>query len=373
MVQPGDIVRYLNSVGGGEVVRVEGNIAIVDDEGFETPVQVRECVVVGHRSAEQPKLKPQPEKTAVQASKVSDTQQRVSSGAKPMAEEPEIDTSEVEGGDSLNVQLAFEPVDIKAIPHTTYEATLVNDSNFYLYFTLLTRADEDGDAGWLTRYAGIVEPNVQVLVGEFSTDDLPKMDRVAVQYIAFKRNRQSTLKAPASVEYKLDTTRFFKLHAFRENIYFDTPVIALDIVRDDLPITPQARVNARDLEREMNRKIGSDMREKHTRRPVVKKKKTHQADAEGKIVVDLHINELLDTTRGLSPADILNYQVDEFRRVMDENIRNHGQKIIFIHGKGEGVLRNALVKELNYRYKGHLVQDASFAEYGFGATQVTIR
>ena len=37
------------------------------------------------------------------------------------------------------------------------------------------------------------------------------------------------------------------------------------------------------------------------------------------------------------------------------------------------MLRAALHKELNYRYKGHEVSDASFREYGFGATMVTIR
>lgn len=43
----GDIVRYLNAVGGGKVVRMEGNLAYVEEEdGFETPVLVRECVVV---------------------------------------------------------------------------------------------------------------------------------------------------------------------------------------------------------------------------------------------------------------------------------------------------------------------------------------
>lgn len=58
---------------------------------------------------------------------------------------------------------------------------------------------------------------------------------------------------------------------------------------------------------------------------------------------------------------------------MDANLKNKGQKIVFIHGKGEGVLRAAIMKELNHRYKGHDVQDASFREFGFGATQVTIR
>ena len=87
----------------------------------------------------------------------------------------------------------------------------------------------------------------------------------------------------------------------------------------------------------------------------------------------MHIHELVDNTSGLSNADMLNMQIDRFRSVMDENLRNHGCKIVFIHGKGEGVLRQALLKELNHKYKGHDVQDASFREYGFGATQVTIR
>ena len=44
-----------------------------------------------------------------------------------------------------------------------------------------------------------------------------------------------------------------------------------------------------------------------------------------------------------------------------------------IRDRGEGVLRHALVNELRYRYKNYRYQDASFQEYGYGATQVTIR
>jgi dsDNA-specific endonuclease/ATPase MutS2 len=57
---------------------------------------------------------------------------------------------------------------------------------------------------------------------------------------------------------------------------------------------------------------------------------------------------------------------------MDENHNKKGVKIVFIHGKGDGVLRSALVKELQAKYKTCRYQDASFREYGFGATMVTI-
>ena len=41
--------------------------------------------------------------------------------------------------------------------------------------------------------------------------------------------------------------------------------------------------------------------------------------------------------------------------------------------KGEGVLRKEIEKQLKIKYKSCYYQDASFREYGFGATQVTIK
>ena len=170
-----------------------------------------------------------------------------------------------------------------------------------------------------------------------------------------------------AVERPLDTTKFFKLHCFRENVYFDTPVIAVELVKNDIPQRPMVIDSSR-MEDAMRSKRREDMRP--DRRPV---RRHAAAVADGPLVVDLHASELLDNTRGLSAADILNYQIDTFRKVMDENLRHAGKKIVFIHGKGEGVLRQALMKELAHRYRRCDVQDASFREYGYGATQVTVR
>lgn len=91
------------------------------------------------------------------------------------------------------------------------------------------------------------------------------------------------------------------------------------------------------------------------------------------IEVDLHIHELTDNTSGLNNADMLQMQLDKFHAVIAENIKKRGQKIVFIHGKGEGVLRNEILKLLKTRYKSFYYQDASFREYGFGATMIVIR
>ena len=89
--------------------------------------------------------------------------------------------------------------------------------------------------------------------------------------------------------------------------------------------------------------------------------------------VDLHIHELLDDTTNMTNGEMLEYQLGVFRKTLDEYKDRKGQKIVFIHGKGEGVLRNAILKELKSKYRDYPYQDASFREYGFGATMVTIR
>ena len=341
-------MRYLNAVGGGRVVRVEGNIAYVDEDGFETPVLVRECVVIAAPAAPaQPKAKTAAAPAVTPAPKLS------TSTALPVVELPD--------GDTVNLCVGFEAHDIKALSTTAFDACVVNDSNYWMYLSIATR--EASTRQWTLRYDGLVEPNIQEFAFELTNADLPHFDRMLVQGIAFKRGKEYDGKCAIDVEVKVDSTKFAKLHCFRPNRYFDGPAIAFDIVDGDLPAVQLA------LE-ELHKPKVTGAKATQAKGPRISRSSKPSAEP---LVVDLHASELLDSVVGLSTADILNYQVDTFRRVMDENLRNTGRRIVFIHGKGEGVLRNALMKELNHRYKGHDVQDASFAEYGYGATAVTIK
>ena len=93
---------------------------------------------------------------------------------------------------------------------------------------------------------------------------------------------------------------------------------------------------------------------------------------DGIIEVDLHINELLESTAGMDNAAMLKYQLSVFKKTMDTYKKCKKQRIVFIHGKGEGVLRRALIDDLRLHYPLCTYQDASFQQYGFGATMVTI-
>lgn len=387
MAQPGDYVRFLNSMGGGRIASIEGNIAHVEDEdGFEIPVLLKECVVVDAPRAAQPSAAPKhntkaTDNTAAATAFTAATNAAATyptATAQPRAQEytaaydnahdiaTDIDADTDEpGGDNLNLVLAFEPQDTKRLNDTVFDAVLVNDSNYYLLFTFLTRGDES--AQWTTRRAGVLEAHTQLVVAHIDRDTVNDTTNLRVDFIPYKPDRAFEAKPVRSIYNKFDNTRLFKLHAYRSNPYFDNDVIAIDLMVDDQPVhAPKLR--AQSLEQAMRTKKNID------RRPVVKRTLKKSARLNGDTLeVDLHIDEIIDNKAGLSSADILNLQVDEFRRIMDANAANKGMKIIFIHGKGDGVLRSALNKELTHRYKGNDVQDASFQEYGYGATQVTIK
>lgn len=359
----GDTVRFLNSVGGGRVVRIDGQIAYVDEDGFETPALLRECVVVAsddsfyqqkENRAVKAALAPKPENPS--KPKTPSPQIHVQAPALP----PLVETPE---GEKLNIVLGFEASDIKRLSDTTFDAMLVNDSNYYLSLLIATRPSDS--QSWTLRFRGIVEPQMQEFVFELATADLAKVDRIAVQAVAFKSGTDFTLKNPVAYEQRFDATKLARLHCFSANPYFDTSVVAINIVSDDVTQGRLPAVNPDELAKAMKEKQLTDK----PRRQQVKK----TVDPTKPLEVDLHISELLDSTAGMSKADILNHQIDTFRSVMDANLRYPGRAIIFIHGKGEGVLRQALMKELNHRYKSCEVSDASFREYGFGATKVVIR
>lgn len=398
MLQTGDKVRFLNSTGGGTVVRLDGRMAYVEDnDGFEIPVLAAECVVVqkagdarGIAAKQQQALADtvavaaDPKKHARETRQAANPVFGGTPGTKVAPQPAPLDLSETPGGDKLNIVLGYEPLDIKQISTTTFDTFLVNDSNYYLYFAYLTAPPDalDDTGRWQTRYAGIIEPNTQVWLGEVQRAELASLERICVQYVAFKRDKLFELKQPATVTARLDVTKFCRLHCFRPNEYFDRPVIAVPVTVDDKQQgdQPDPSVLAETLasvvdEAAMRAKIRTDRRKTTSvkKRPVPLHRDVPAPGQDGIIEVDLHIDALLDTTAGLSPADMLNHQVDHFRKVMDACLSRHGQKIVFIHGKGEGVLRQALLRELNHRYKGHPFQDASFRQYGYGATQVTIR
>ena len=87
--------------------------------------------------------------------------------------------------------------------------------------------------------------------------------------------------------------------------------------------------------------------------------------------VDLHITELIENPDGLSNFEMLNIQLEKFDNELDNAILKNMKKIVFIHGVGNGRLKQEIIARLK-NTKGVTFQDGSYKDYGFGATQVNI-
>lgn len=350
----GDKVRFLSETGGGIVAGFQGNniVLVEDEDGFQIPVRTNDVVVVGTDDYNI-KIDSVGKKDTKKDIENEPADRPVTFRAKP---------EERKGGDALSVYLAFVPIDSREITNTKFETYIVNDSNYYINYSY-TAAE---GASWHLRSTGEVEPNTKLFIEEFDRETLNTLERVCVQLIAYKRDKTFMSKPPVDAQIRIDTVKFYKLHTFKENDFFEQPALLYTVIENDKVVRPLV-IDAKKLKQEMTRKISDDNKKPH----VQPARKQQYKDAP--IVIDLHANELLETTSGLSAADILNHQLDVFRKTMDEYKSKTGTKLIFIHGKGEGVLRHAIIHELNYRYKRCPYQDASFQEYGYGATQVTIK
>ncbi|WP_296386860.1 Smr/MutS family protein [Winogradskyella sp.] len=106
---------------------------------------------------------------------------------------------------------------------------------------------------------------------------------------------------------------------------------------------------------------------KRTFIPAVKPKERHAP----KFEVDLHIHHLTESTRNMTNYDMLNLQLNTARRQLEFAIRKRIPKIVFIHGVGEGVLRQEL-ETLFGRYNNVKFYDADYKTYGLGATEVRV-
>lgn len=387
----GDKVRFLSESGGGVIAGFQGkNIVLVEDEdGFQIPTPINDVIQVIDDDYSTGKVvgstlpKPTSVKNALTSSAPDNEEEPIDDDPSTKEISFRAPAEERKGGNLLSCYLAFVPMDMKDMTHTRFESYFVNDSNYYVRFTYLSA---EGNS-WKLKSSMEVEPNTKEFIEEFGKEDLNDLGHVAIQLFSYKRDKSFMLKPTIDVQFRIDTVKFYKLHTFQENDFFEVPALLYTIVEND-KVTRPLVVDSKQLKEEMYQKepkdhievTKADEKENDTyvRRYNARKQTGNPFQLKHRgnddiVVVDLHAHELLDTTTGMSAIDILNFQLQKFRDTLQQYKDKKGQRIVFIHGKGEGVLRRALINDLNYRYKKYQYQDASFQEYGYGATQVTIR
>ena len=203
------------------------NIVLVEDEdGFQVPMLMTEVVVVGDEDYDTKHVievrdEKHFDKPSDQDEEPEPEDKPITFKAKPM---------ERKGGDRLSAYLAFVPMDMKELSQTRFESYLINDSNYYLRYVYMTGENN----AWTVRAEGELEPNTKEFVEEFGREDLNGLEHCCVQMIAYKRDKTFLLKPTVNAQLNVDTVKFYKLHAFRENDFFEQPALIYTLIENDV-------------------------------------------------------------------------------------------------------------------------------------------
>lgn len=324
----GDKVRFLNEVGEGVVSRIKdaSTVFVEMQDGFEIPYQVKELVPIH-------------------------TELILDKDADNIELNPDAHLTDV-------IYFIIEP-DHEYLPLVNeFKIYLFNASSFNLMYTYAIKEDEyfqtikHGEAG---PYQKILLKQVKMQF--FSEYAYHKIDGLLFKNTFYKS--QSPLSETIYINSKL-----LKESKPIKHDEFKVPVFGF-VLKDEFFVTEniQQQLSPVDIERLKH------VKEFKSQQKNSKSTKDYLKSLEKE--VDLHIEELVENTAGLSNFEMLNIQLEKFEKELDEAIAKKMKKLVFIHGVGNGRLRQEIHAALK-KTRGVTFQDGSYKEYGYGATQVNI-
>jgi len=344
MIKTGDKVRFLNAVGGGVVKSVINKtmVSVEDYDGFEVPTLVSELVVVDDAVSMDPQKRS------------SRTIPEVKKEEPVIKKEVKVEPKYVTGKDTPDCYFAFVPQNEANPVDGELKVYLVNNSNnfvLYNYSHLKNRMYRSVESGKMN-------PNSKRYLESFSRFDLNELPDFQFQLVFF-REESMKLETPVVKNLRLNPVKFYRENSYEKTKYFAQNAMVISLLGQDME-TEVAKLSDAEMTKVILEK----------EEPKVGVKRAASPDL---VEIDLHIHELLEDTRGLSNHEMLEVQLGRFRNELDTAIENGTRRVVFIHGIGNGTLKQELRKELSTKYKKYDFQDASFKEYGYGATMVILK
>ncbi len=342
MIKVGRRVRFLNDTGGGLVTKLvsKDTALVLGADGFEIPYMIDELLEVQEQDY---------------------SGQNTTSSLKPSEKEELIpEEPYYTSNPDTNIYVAFVPENQKHLVDFNYEIFLINDSNYFLKYSFITRQPD----GNFTSQVGEIEPNISeplaILVRENITDDM----EMILQAFFFDK-KEFDIKPPVNKNLELRPITFYKAGSFTENDFFDEKAMLISVLEENAMQEAASKISAKDIEIAMQQNTANKTLNapKDYRKRIVNRSKE----------VDLHLHELVDNEKGIDSGDKIRLQLSTFKSELEGAIKNKFDKITFIHGVGNGKLKHELRRELQRSYKQLKFQDASFKEYGYGATMVLLR
>ena len=352
----GDKVNFLSTVGGGKVTKIiDSRMVMVEvDDGFEIPTLITD-LVLDYRSMPAPSKqqqmvdKVQKEVQGQELLKQQQAEEARKGGLRRFAKE-----AEKEG-----IYMAFVPHEQQWLLTGPLDVVLINNTPYEMLYTFTIKEEE--------QFANVDYGNIdkfeKIVIETISRDDLEYWLNGVVQAILTAETSDGVL-LPLNVPFSLRPGRFYK-----EGSYLPSGILGERSVMICLSELIALKQGGGDFAKILKEGMGSQAPAKtlvKQEAPIDK----HRV-APGEAVVDLHIGELVDNILGLSSHDMFKIQTDYFKKMLESAIASEYTKVTFIHGVGNGVLKNAIIEVLK-DYKNTENRMASIAKFGVGAIDVMI-
>ncbi len=353
--KPGDVVKFLNEKGGGVVTKIISQqlVSVAIEDGFEIPTATSELLKVEsddkfngqHGSA---------------GSCVDFSQGILTASPSGITQaEPEsriFSLRIVPGKADTAIYLAFCPKDQKWLITGELEIFLLNPTDFDVVYSFNLK---HSTAGWKGVDYDIIPPESGIVVCVIAREELDAWQEGVIQII-FHKESQNRLVLPVHAAYKLKMSRLLKEDNYLVPAFHHQRMILVKLTDGVAAKSDSEGIEGSDVEASQRL---SRMFERNE--SLIDRHRIAPAEAE----VDLHISALRQDYSHMSKHEVLKFQIDYFRRTLDSAMMHQYKRIIYIHGIGNGVLRDAIMQQLN-TYEELQFRTAPFERYGYGAIEV---
>lgn len=346
----GNKVRFLNEKGEGIVTAIinKTTVGVTIEDGFEIPFPIAQLVLIETSKSQSPTSNIQYPTTKNPISNIQHP--------KPDNNQQLTTTNKQQG-----IYIAFSPVNPDNIAYSAFNVWLVNNTDYQLFFTYSVLQH----GNYITAEAGAAKAKETLLIETIDRKQLHDYSTFKIDVLFFNHTPHDAYP-PISELIKLKPIKLYKENAFAENAFIATKAMIMT-----LHITEEAE--ERDYEPPQDLVKLLFQKQKTTLEQKTRNSKPHVNNNPAyEIELDLHIEELLDDFKGMSNAQIIQVQLQHLQKTLDTAINEHYRKLIVIHGVGNGRLKQEVCAILD-TYNNLTYYDASYAKYGFGATEVKFK
>ncbi len=382
----GDKVKFLNKKGGGYVTEVlaDNIVKVLTETGFEFRYMTNELILIDPQSSlekyfdEDFNIPKDKVKELTNKGNLINNRNLDNSRDKNKVGVPNnIDTTTYYGELKLKLNdnkkseklnkgliLAYIPHNQESVKKDDLTISIINYTEhkvyYNLYFKKSTRFFENEGVGEISPYSRLNLCSIErkdllgALNGNFQA--------------FFVVDKAKIIPSPINSDINLKLSFFDVNENYKYSNVIDERAILVsldDVYRNDDLVVPEEETK-KDLKIALQKKLDTTPKKP---KQLIDNHKIGKHKAE----VDLHISALRTDFSKLKAGEIISIQRKYFIDTLESAIVNNYSQVIFIHGIGNGTLKDIITDILKHDYPDLDYHDAPFNKYGYGAIVVIIK